>query len=136
MNEMTGRCLCGAVTYTAEVAKTDFHACHCSMCRRWASSPFFAIGVESITFDGEDKISRYKSSDWAERGFCSQCGTNLFYWYADGDQYIMCIGTFDDTTPFTMAGEIYIDSKPPGYAFAGDHPRQTEEEFLKSLGVA
>ena len=75
-------------------------------------------------------------SDWAERGFCSQCGTNLFYWYADGDQYIMCIGTFDDTTPFTMAGEIYIDSKPPGYAFAGDHPRQTEEEFLKSLGVA
>jgi hypothetical protein len=49
--------------------------------------------------------------------------------------YIMNIGSFDDQTPFTLGGEIYVDAKPTGYAFAGDHPRETEAEFLKRIGV-
>jgi hypothetical protein len=50
--------------------------------------------------------------------------------------YIMSIGAFDDQSHFTMGGEIYIDNKPASYAFAGDHPRETEAEFLKRIGVA
>jgi hypothetical protein len=43
------------------------------------------------------------------------------------------MGTFDDQTPFKLAGEIYIDEKPLVYDLAGDHPRMTGEEFMASL---
>ena len=129
----TGKCLCGAVKFTASGVETHVHACHCSMCRGWSGSPMLAAAADGVVFDGEDKISRYASSAWAERGFCSECGSNLFYHLKDADQYIMCTGTFDDQSVFELVGEIYIDEKPPGYDFAGEHPRQTGEEFMASL---
>ena len=33
------------------------------------------------------------------------------------------------------SGEIYIDEKPGGYDFAGEHPRLTGEEFMQSIGL-
>ena len=94
-----------------------------------------AASVGSITFTGEDHIKRYASSDWAERGFCTECGTSLFYHMKEPSQYIMATGCFDDSEQFAMAGEIYVDEKPSGYNFAGDHPRQTGAEFMASLGI-
>ena len=129
----TGKCLCGAVTFQAENVITDVHSCHCSMCRRWTGSPMMAVGVGAVSFQGEEHITRYDSSAWAERGFCSRCGTNLFYRLKEADHYIMTTGAFDDATPFKLAGEIYIDEKPEGYEFAGDHPRLTGEEFMASI---
>lgn len=48
----------------------------------------------------------------------------------------MWSGPFDDQTRFTLAGEIYIDEKPPTYSLVGDHPRLTGAEFLASIGQA
>lgn len=129
----TGKCLCGAVRFQAEEVDTHLHSCHCSMCRGWSGGPLLAASVASVVFEGEEKIKRYASSEWAERGFCSDCGTSLFYRLKEADQYILCMGSFDDQSVFELVGEIYIDEKPPGYEFAGDHPRQTGEEFMASL---
>jgi hypothetical protein len=93
-----------------------------------------AAAVERVEFTGEDNITCYASSDWAERGFCAKCGSNLFYRMKEPERYIMCTGSFDDQSAFKLVGEIYIDEKPPGYDFAGDHPRQTGAEFLASMG--
>lgn len=120
----TGRCLCGAVTFEAKEIETEIHVCHCSMCRRWNGGPAMASSVGSVDFTGEENIERYPSSDWAERGFCKRCGTNLFY-FLKPDQYIMSIGAFNEQ-PFDLAGEIYCGDKPSGYNFAGDHPRHKE----------
>jgi hypothetical protein len=100
------------------------------MCRRWSGSPVFAAHVEGLEFDGEDKITVYDSSEWASRGFCSKCGSNLFYYLKPADRYVMSVGAFDDAARFKLVGEIYIDHKPPGYNFAGDLPKQTEAEVL------
>jgi hypothetical protein len=35
----TGRCLCGAVKFSAEGVESDVHACQCTMGRRWAGGP-------------------------------------------------------------------------------------------------
>ena len=130
----TGQCLCGAVSYVAEGVANHFHSCHCGMCRRWSGGPGMAVNASSVAFNGEHNVGRYSSSEWAERGFCKQCGSSLFYHLKGSDDYILWLGTLDDQSAFTMAGEIYIDAKPNSYAFAGDHPRQTEAEFLASLG--
>ena len=89
--------------------------------------------VESITFNGEDNIKRYASSMWAERGFCGECGSSLFYHLKEPGMYIMATGCFDDAEQFTVTGEIFVDEKPSGYNFAGDHPRLTGEEFMASM---
>ena len=132
-NHYEGACLCGAVTVAVDNADTHIHACHCSMCRTWSSSSLMAVSVASASFGGEEKITRYRSSDWAERGFCNQCGTNLFYHMPENDHYIICTGVFKDTSDFELTGEIFIDEKPAFYDIAGDHPRLTGEEFLASL---
>lgn len=129
----TGRCLCGAVTFSAEDVQTDVHSCHCTMCRRWNGGPSFAVSVGQVAFEGAENLSRYASSAWAERGFCSRCGTHLFYRLKETDHYILWMDTFDDQTRFRLAGEIYIDEKSPVYSLAGDHPRLTGDEFMASL---
>lgn len=133
---MTGKCLCGAVSFVAEDVKKETHACHCGMCRRWSGSPVFGVSVGKIQFSGEENISVYVSSDWAERGFCKTCGTNLFYRLRESGHHIVCAGSFDKQEDLPLVGEIYIDQKPAGYDFVGDHPRQTEREFLVSIGMA
>lgn len=130
----SGRCLCGAVTFTARDVERGLHVCHCSMCRRWTGGPSFSTHVGGVVFEGDEHIARFQSSDWAERGFCKRCGTSLFYRLVEPDQYILHMGSFDDPSFFSVESEIYVDGKPPGYEIGGEHPRLTEAEFLASLG--
>ena len=130
----SGQCLCGAVKFTAEGMDPHIHACHCTMCRGWNSGPMMGVNVASVTFEGEESIKRYASSEWAERGFCQECGSSLFYHLKEPSMYTMSMGAFDDDSQFSVHGEIYIDEKPDGYNLAGDHPRLTGAEFLASIG--
>ena len=131
MQTRTGRCLCGAVNFTAEEVATDFGVCHCVMCQRWAGGPFFSTSTGKVTFTGEEHITRYQSSAWAERGFCNICGSNLYYRLPKQGNHEMCVGTFDDKDGLVMSSEIFVDLKAAGFAFAGDHPRLTEKETLE-----
>ena len=130
MTSGTGKCLYGAVSFSAEGVDTHYHACHCGMCRRWSSGPLFAATTERVAFQGADSIATYESSEWAARGFCKRCGTSLFYHLKPTGQYMMSIGAFDDPTPFKLEGELFIDQKPAGYALVGDHERLTEAEVF------
>lgn len=130
----SGGCLCGAVRYSAEDLAAGFHACHCGMCRRWAGGPLLAVRAGRVRFAGEEHLARYRSSDWAERGFCKVCGASLFYLLLPAQQYFIAMGTLDDGTDLPFAEEIYIDHKPAAYAFAGERPRATEAEVLARFG--
>jgi hypothetical protein len=104
------------------------------MCQRWnGGAPYFAVSVQAITFTGGDHITRYESSNWAERGFCARCGTHLFYFLRPVQRYMMSMGCFDETAELTMSREIFVDRKHPGYSFEGDHERWTEAETLQRL---
>ncbi|MDJ0786137.1 MAG: GFA family protein [Myxococcota bacterium] len=131
-----GRCLCGAVELTASQIEPHIHACHCSMCRRWSGGPALAVTVGSLEIRGEENVSVYDSSPWAERAFCKLCGTNLFYRIKETGMTVLWSGTLDSADGLELAGEIYVDEKPGFYDLAGDHPRQTGEEFLKSVGLS
>lgn len=106
------------------------------MCRRWSGgAAFFGASCTDVVFDDTASIGRYASSPWAERGFCRNCGTVLFYFLRPTKSYTMSVGTFDDQRPFALVREICIDRKPEGYAFAGDHPRWTEAETFERLAL-
>ena len=69
-----------------------------------------AAPVGSVAFEGAENLGRYASSDWAERGFCRQCGSNLFY-LLKPNRYIIGAGLFDQQR-FELEGEIYCEGKP------------------------
>ena len=127
---MKGLCLCGAIEVsTNDQNKVD--VCHCSMCRRWAGGPMFAVHCgPNVTFSGTQKPTTYRSSDWAERGFCPSCGTHLFYHLIPANEYILSAGLFNDDTHFEMRSQIFIDHKPDHYEFANKTPTLTEEQVF------
>lgn len=131
-----GHCLCGAVTVRMTPPDRHVEACHCAMCRRWGGSAFLSLKlVTDPEFDGEEHITRYQSSAWAERGFCRKCGTHLFYSYKPKTGYSFTPGLFDRLDGFTLAEEIFVDEKPDYYDFAGERERLTGPEVMAKFEV-
>lgn len=125
---MKGSCLCGAVSITAPPAN-EIGLCHCQMCRRWGSAPMHAVHCEGeVTFSGAEP-QRYQSSDWAERGFCGNCGTHLFYFLRPANQYILSAGLFQDTD-FRITTEVFVDEKPNHYDLLENTVKMTGQEVF------
>ena len=129
--EGRGSCLCGATRFTAKSMGTKVGACHCSMCRKWGGGPLMAVdcGTE-VTFEDEGSISVFNSSEWAERGYCSKCGSNLFYKIKGTNQYIMSAGLFDDEEAFVFDHQVFIDEKPSYYCFSNETENMTGAEVF------
>lgn len=135
--QMTGRRLCGAVTIEATPKRPHVEACHCDMCRRWGGGAFLGIQCGGdFTIQGEEHVTAYPSSDWAERGFCSKCGTNLFYRFVPADSYSFTAGLFDEAEALTLSEQIFIDEKPGYYSFAEDTPKKTGAEVIEEAKAA
>ena len=128
-----GKCLCGAVELEIELnqPETQMAACHCSMCRNWLGGPMLTLdsGVLKSISD-ESAITRYPSSDWAERGFCSTCGTSLFYYLKPADQYHFAAGLFDGDLKLKFSHQIFIEEKPDYYSFSNKTQNMTGAEVF------
>jgi hypothetical protein len=132
---MTGGCLCGAVRVTARPKGRDFGVCHCSMCRRWAAGPFFAIECESpIQIEDESNVGCYRSSEWAERCFCKKCGSVLFYRLVGKEFSVVSAEALDDRSGLNFASQIFIDEKPAYYDFANKTHTMTGAEVFAAFG--
>lgn len=133
--QRSGKCLCGAVTYRAEV-RDDMSACHCGMCRRWAGGPLLAVGTNAIAWSGEEHITVFTSSPWAERGFCNKCGSCLFY-RMTAEKFrgftSIAFGTLDDQSGLELTKEWFSDQRPDAYEFAGERRCITEAEAKAML---
>ena len=106
---MKAECLCGAVKLTAPDV-SEVGACHCGMCRRWGGGPFLALhcGTE-VKFEGQQKVKTYPSSEWAERAFCADCGTHLYYRLKATGEYFVPAGLFAEIripSTFSSDGQI------------------------------
>jgi hypothetical protein len=131
-----GHCLCRGVTIRATPRRQHVEACHCSMCRAWGGIAFVGVQCGSdVEIEGEAQVVRYRSSDWAERGFCGRCGSNLFYCYLPLGNYSFAAGLFPDESFLPLSEEIFIDEKPGYYAFAGDSEKLTGAEVMAKFGV-
>ena len=135
---LEGRCMCGAVTLRIEPARTDLHACHCEMCRRWTGSALIEIGVDDDKLEVAGPVRTIASSDWAERAWCDGCGSCLWYRMTlpGKEHYAVSAGLFDNAGGFPLTKEIFIDCKPEGYAFAGERTRLTKQEVEAAWAAA
>lgn len=106
---LSGRCHCGAIHYemTAEV---EHHAlCHCADCRRASGAPAVSWALvkrEDIRIEGQPKS--YASSPGAQRLFCGDCGTSLFYLNENIFPGMIDVqsATLDDPDAIPLGGQI------------------------------
>ncbi|SDU47247.1 GFA family protein [Stappia sp. ES.058] len=131
--KLAGRCMCGAVEISGTADGPTAGACHCDMCRRWSSGPFFEVTCGDLVFQGEDSIIRFRSSVWAERGFCGKCGSNLFYHIVDSDEYQIAAGLLDQQSDLRLALQVFTDSKPSYYTLADDTETMTGAEVYAAF---
>jgi hypothetical protein len=122
---VTGGCLCGAVRYESAEPPVDVSHCHCRMCQQSCGGPSFLgafIPKAAFRFTrGRPKF--YKSSAWAERGFCADCGTPLMMRDLT-DTHAIYIGTLDhpEDWPPTLC-HSGMESHIPWDAIHDDLPR-------------
>jgi hypothetical protein len=134
MTERAGGCLCGAVRYTVRTDKTGLTGCSCEQCRRHTGALLVSLDVPgaAVRFTaGEPAV--YTSSNWAERGFCRDCGSTLFYRVTTGGmagQTAMAAGTLDSLEGLHVEEEVFADGTGGAYLLAGAHERLTGAETM------
>ena len=133
---MKARCLCGATQFEVQLRNHEVAACHCSMCRRQTSGPLMAIDIEEIHFVDQQYLSVFNSSEWAERGFCSVCGTFIFWRTKDhsfANINVFTLEELPDDLDFNL--EIYVDHQPAFYLFNNQTQKMTEAEVIEMFNL-
>jgi hypothetical protein len=118
---ITGRCLCGGVTYSADAAPVVQAVCHCKDCQRQTGSPFTVfVGVPRDSFRVEGSTLASFSTTGAdhggesERNFCSRCGAPVFSVSAVAPELVLIkAGSLDDAPWLEPAMEFWTSSAQP-----------------------
>lgn len=122
---MEGGCLCGAVRFRGEGEARGAFLCHCRECRRWCAGPFMVMVFgEGVTAEAGETLAWYASSDHGERGFCSGCGSTLF-WRQPGEarRWGVSVNALDEDPGLAITGHYWVGEQPGWYAFADAAPR-------------
>jgi len=137
-SKLDGSCLCGAVRVTATPLGDSMHVCHCDMCRAWTGTALMSFKADPGTFEATGPVRKRATSDWAERAWCDECGSSLYYRVtAPGphfDMHHVASGLFADAGGLTLNNELFVDKRPGGYRFAGDLPGMTQAEVEALFG--
>lgn len=120
-----GSCLCGAVRFEVAGALPPPNACHCSQCRKqsghfWASTD---VPRDAVTIHGAEKLTWFRSSEKVRRGFCSVCGSFLFWDPLPKDTLAIAMGAFDSPTGARLAMHIFVADKGDYYEMGDGLPQ-------------
>jgi hypothetical protein len=109
-----GGCLCGAIRYRAASPPIRGVLCHCSMCRRHSGAPVLAF----VHFRAADFAwirgtpARYRSSAFAERGFCAVCGSTLsMHESVLADRVQIAVGSLDQPQRVNIDDHVWTQDQ-------------------------
>lgn len=128
--DIEGGCYCGNVRYRARDVGTAVTECHCSQCRRQAGHRYAVVDARTgnVAIEGEEHITWFRASPAAERGFCSTCGSHLFWRSLDDDDMGILAASIDAPTRLQMAGHIFVKDKGEYYEITDDLPQFAAED--------
>jgi len=123
-----GSCLCGAVRLEVAGELAPPTACHCSRCRKHTGH--YEAGTDvpraALTVFGEDKVGWYHSSEKVRRGFCTVCGSSLFFDPIHHERIGIYMGAFDTPTNTRLAMYIFVADKGDYYDIADGLPQNLQ----------
>ena len=117
MPNLSGRCLCGNITFSghSEIARTV--NCHCSNCRAITGAAFatnVVVKRDAIKITGTPKmfVHTADSGGEIETYFCPDCGSQLFGRNsASTNSLSIRAGVLDQTCLVKPSINIFLDSK-------------------------
>lgn len=120
-----GSCLCGAVRFTASGPLRGVIYCHCSQCRKQSGHYYAATNVadEDLEVEGAENITWYEASSFARRGFCSVCGSALFWKHKELSETSVMAGAFESPSGLSGEAHIFVADKGDYYEIADGLPR-------------
>ena len=120
-----GSCLCGAVRFeiAGELKAPD--ACHCRQCRKHTGHYLASTDVPraALTVHGAGNVAWYASSEKVRRGFCSTCGSTLFWDPVHRDWIGIAMGAFDTPTRTHLGMHIFVSEKGDYYDITDGLPQ-------------
>lgn len=120
-----GSCLCGAVRFEVACALPPPDACHCTACRKHSGHFFVSTDVprSAVTIHGAEQLTWFRSSEKVRRGFCSACGSSLFWDPIRKDTIAIAMGAFEPPTDTRLALHIHVADKGDYYDLADGLPQ-------------
>lgn len=127
-----GRCLCGRVQFEIHGELRGVVNCHCSKCRKFHGNfgAYTKAKVEHFKLTEEKSLKWYKSpadeTANVHRGFCSECGSSLFWHPKDQLNIAIAAGSIDEPTNLKTVGHIWCSQRPDYYVITDDLPKFEE----------
>lgn len=115
--QLTGSCLCGAVTYEVTGTATRFYHCHCSRCRKATgtghASNLFLQPAMLAWRSGQEHVRAYKvpAAKRFTNQFCAACGSRLPRQAEGTDTVVVPAGSLDVDAPISPQARIFVDSR-------------------------
>ena len=129
--KVSGSCLCGALSFECDLPSLWAGHCHCSQCQRYHGAAFVTwVGFNKdnfhLTSEDASDVSWFKSSDQAERGFCSKCGSSVLFrserW---PEEMHVCLANIEGSIDREPAGHVHTESRVSWIQLKDDLPEQT-----------
>jgi hypothetical protein len=125
-DNLTGKCLCGKITWQTTGPVLWAGHCHCESCRRATSAPFtsfFGVPRDSVKWQG--KLDILSTSNGAViRKFCPQCGSQMTYQFEGWpEETHLYAATMDDPSHFVPKAHFHFSEKLPWIEIKDDLPK-------------
>ncbi len=127
---LSGGCLCGSVKFEVEGPLRDVVSCYCSECRQTSGNFVSATSVPDsrLLILEADGLTWYKN-ELAQRGFCQQCGGNLFWRPEPSDNITRIMaGCLDPANGLRVTAHVFVDSKSDFHEISGAAPQYSDDE--------
>lgn len=114
----TGRCLCGAVTFTIRSQPVGMGQCHCKDCQKASGTGHMSLARfrrSDVTIVGKTASypAKAESGNINTRHFCPTCGSRV---YGENSAYPdlinVAVGCLDDNSWFSPQRVVYAKDRP------------------------
>lgn len=124
-----GSCLCGAVKFelTGDISAPS--ACHCTQCRKHSGHFEASTDVPraNLKIFGDEKVTWFHTEGKnVRRGFCSTCGSSMFWDPVGRDWTSIAMGAFDTPTKTKLVRHIFVANKGDYYDIADGLPQNEQ----------
>jgi hypothetical protein len=131
--KITGRCLCGGVTFAASAAPITARTCWCRLCQAIGAggatvNVCFPAQAVSIAGELSDHVSTADSGARMHRRFCPTCGVHLFS-EAEARPHLIYVraGALDDPEIARPELTLWTSEAPSWACISDDIPRLEQQ---------
>lgn len=119
MPKLTGKCLCGNITFSADTDIKLMANCHCNDCRAATGAAYgtlLFVDEDAVQINGTPKVFKHKSDSGSdmEKLFCPDCGSQMFGRNSNRPKTMSIrAGVLDQKELVKPGVNVYLDSRIP-----------------------